>query len=67
MKTNNITTLEELAQYINQNEDYPMDVEDIVKANGWTLGDNDFDVCKDANEVLTMDENTGVFVVRAHN
>jgi hypothetical protein len=31
----NITVLEELAQYINNNEDWQLDVTDIIERNGW--------------------------------
>ena len=47
---NNINTLEQLAEYINNNSDWPLDVEDIIKRNGWISDCGEaFGVCHDAN------------------
>ena len=45
-----ITTLYQLADYINDNNDWQLDVEDIIEKNGWhsDCGDN-YGVCHDDN------------------
>ena len=47
---NNINTLEQLAEYINNNSVWPWDVEDIIERNGW-INDCEYEygVCHDAN------------------
>ena len=51
-----INTLSQLADYINDCEDYPLDVEDICVANGWVLCKDDFDIAvdKEHNEKLSF-------------
>lgn len=56
-----ITTMQELADYINS-EDYNQIIANrIIKANGWTdlCGENDYDVCTNGAIKVTLDENTG--------
>ena len=45
-----ITTLYQLADYINDNNDWQLDVEDIIEQNGWhsDCGDT-YGVCHDDN------------------
>ena len=45
-----IKTLEELADYINVSDEWPTDIEDIIKANGWhnDCGNENY-VCHDDN------------------
>lgn len=59
-----ITTLEQLAAYINENEDYnTREVERICERNGWELSNNDWDVCYYGNEKVTFRDNGQVEVV----
>lgn len=56
-----ITTMQELADYINS-EDYNQIIANhIIKANGWTdlCGENDYDICTNGVIKVTLDENTG--------
>ena len=51
-----IKTLNQLAEYINSQEDYPLDVEDICEANGWEICKSDYDIAidKERNEKLSF-------------
>ena len=45
-----ITTLDQLADYINESNDWQLDVEDIIELNGWHRDCGDTDgVCHDDN------------------
>ena len=49
MKQSEVKTLEQLADYINEREDWPLEVDDIIERNGWKyLPENDWVVCLDA-------------------
>lgn len=56
-----ITTMQELADYINSDGYNQLLVNDIIKANGWTdlCGENDYDICTNGVIKVTLDENTG--------
>lgn len=60
-----ITSLHELADYINSDEYNQLVVTNIIRANGWTdlCGENDYDVCTNGVIRVTLDENTGKAVV----
>lgn len=62
MKT--ITTLEQLAEAINDQETFNWDlIWAACTVNGWTIkDDNDYDICYSDNEILELDNN-GVAVV----
>ena len=51
-----IKTLSQLADYINDCEDYPLDVEGICEANGWVACKEDYDIAidKEHNEKLSF-------------
>lgn len=54
-----IKTLQQLADYINSQEDYPANVNRIIEENGWEDLSNDmYDVCAFNGEKVTLDENT---------
>ena len=60
MKANNITTLDELAQFINENEDYNVAaVESAIERNGWYVYDTEDDgfVCHDFTDKVELGEN----------
>jgi hypothetical protein len=47
---NKVNDIYDLAEYINNEESYPIDVEEIAEAHGWTLpteDDDDYLVCVD--------------------
>ena len=47
---NNINTLEQLAEYINNNSVWPWDVEEIIERNEWVSDcEDEYGVCHDAN------------------
>lgn len=49
MKQSEVKTLEQLADYINEREDWPLEVDDIIASNGWQdLAENDLVVCLDS-------------------
>jgi len=57
-----IKNLYDLAELINNTEDYPVaEVEAAIEANGWTdtSDKSDYDICTDGNDCLVLDENTG--------
>lgn len=56
-----ITTLQQLADYINSQHDYPANVNRIIEENGWEDLSNDmYDICAFNGEKVTLDENTAV-------
>lgn len=57
-----ITSMQELADYINSEDYNQLLVNDIIKANGWTdlCGENDYDICTNGAIKVTLDENTGI-------
>ena len=53
-----IETMQELADYINDCEDWPSDVEEIISQNGWVSDTgNGFYICHNADEVCFFNEN----------
>ena len=59
-----IRTLQNLADYLNDSEEWPLDVDaEFIEARGWEdLTGSEFDVCRNEKELLTMQED-GRFVV----
>ena len=59
-----ISTMEELAEYINESEEWPVDVEAIIEENGWVSDcGTEFGVCHDAiQKVVINDEGKAVCV-----
>lgn len=49
-------TLEELRDYINSNEDWMMEVNEVISANGWTdeTGEQ-YGICNDGENRLQFD------------
>ena len=46
----NINTLEQLAEFINKNNEWSREVEDIIERNGWVNDcEDEYGVCHDAN------------------
>lgn len=61
---NNINTLEQLAEYINNNSEWPLDVEDIIERNGWISDCSEaLGVCHDANGNRVVINEQGEVVV----
>lgn len=65
MKQSEVKTLEQLADYINEREDWPLEVDDIIESNGWKyLKENDWVVCLDSEgNRAELNENGKVEVV----
>lgn len=62
MKTT-INTLDQLAEVINANEDFPVDtVTEAIERNGWKDGESVWDICSSDTEKLTFDDD-GMAVV----
>lgn len=60
-----IETLEDLAEVINKDEDYPLVlVNTAIEENGWEdLQGTEFDVCSDGKEMVSFDSNGEARVV----
>lgn len=55
---NPLDTLEELADFINEKDDYPVDaVENAIKRNKWATDDDDMHICNDGDNVLLFNDN----------
>lgn len=56
-----ITSLQELADYINSEDYNQFLVNSIIETNGWDdlCGTNDYDICTNGAIKVTLDENTG--------
>lgn len=53
-----MNTLEELRDYINANEDWQIEVNEIIAQNGWTDDTGEaFGICNDGKRRLQFDEN----------
>lgn len=51
-------TLEELRDYINANEDWQIEVNEIIEQNGWTDDTGEtFGICNDGKRRLQFNEN----------
>ena len=64
MKANEITTLDQLADFINSKEDFPLEAFDIIKRNGWI--DESYDlwgVCSSDTERIVFDDDANAMVV----
>lgn len=53
----NITTLEQLRDYINEHDDWKLEVSDIIEKNGWVdeTGE-DYGICSDGKRCLLFDD-----------
>ena len=63
MRANEVKTLYQFAEYINEREDWPIEAEEIILTNGWKMLDGEWDICTDGHLRLEFDE-TGDVVVR---
>lgn len=53
-----ITTLQQLADYINSEEYNQSEVNHVIEVNGWEdLSDSEFDVCANGAQKVTINEN----------
>lgn len=63
-----IKTLDELANYINEADEWPTDVEDIIEANGWVSDTGkQWGVCHNDREAVILDDEGNAEVVTYHN
>jgi transcriptional regulator with XRE-family HTH domain len=54
---NKIMTMEKLAEYINESDEWPLDVEDIIEANNWVSDTHtQWGVCHDASSKIILDD-----------
>ena len=64
MKANEITTLDQLADFINSKDDFPLELFDIIKRNGWTEeSDNEWYVCSSDTERIVYNDDMVAVVV----
>ena len=59
-----IKTLQEFADYINEHEDWALDMFDIIESNGWTdeTGE-EFGVYNDGKERIVINDNNIAIVI----
>ena len=64
MKANEITTLNQLADFINSKEDFPLEAFDIIKRNGWIdESHEEWRVCSSDTERIVFNDDTEAIVV----
>lgn len=57
MKATDVRTLDELVEFINEQDEWSNEVAEIIEANSWNeLSDNEFDVCQDDNRKVAINE-----------
>lgn len=57
MKATDVRTLDELVEFINEQDEWSNEVAEIIEANSWEeLSDNEFDVCQDDNRKVAINE-----------
>lgn len=57
MKATDVRTLDELVEFINEQDEWSNEVAGIIEANSWEeLSDNEFDVCQDDNRKVSINE-----------
>lgn len=58
-------TMQNLADYINEAEDWPLDVEDIIEENGWVSDcGTEFGVCHNETDKVVMNDSGVAVVIR---
>lgn len=56
-KATDVRTLDELVEFINEQDEWSNEVAEIIEANSWEeLSDNEFDVCQDDNRKVAINE-----------
>lgn len=65
MKTSEIKNLNQLAKYINQHEDWMLEVNDVIESNGWIdeTGE-EYGICNDGKFRLSFDSTMKAVVTR---
>lgn len=64
MKAEEIKTLEQLKKYINQHEDWMVQVNDVIETNGWKdETGSDYGICNDGKYRLLFDSNMKAIIV----
>lgn len=57
MKATDVRTLDELVEFINEQDEWSNEVAEIIEANSWEeLSDNEFDVSQDDNRKVAINE-----------
>lgn len=57
-------TMQDLADYINQSEDWPLDVENIIEGQGWVSDcETKFGICHNDTEKVILNDNGEAVVV----
>lgn len=58
MKATEVKTLEQLVEFINERDEWSIEVSNIIENNGWQdLSGDEFDVCQDGNKKVSINEN----------
>lgn len=63
MNYDNIKTLDDLADFLNQCEDWPNGIEDLCADRGWTYHDGEWDVASFDGEIVTLKEVSNEYAV----
>ena len=59
--------MEELAEYINESDEWPIDVEAIIEENGWVSDcGTEFGVCHDASQKVVINDEGKAVCVTMH-
>lgn len=59
-----IKTLEEFAELINSSEEWKLEFNEIIKANGWEdLTDSEWDICREGNRRLIFNDGVEAIIV----
>ena len=54
---NKTMTLEEFAELINKADEWKLEFDDIIVANGWTPMQDEWHICHDGKNVIYFDDN----------
>ena len=61
---NKVMTLDVFAELINNSDEWKTEFNEIIETNGWEdLTNEQFDICRDGNKLLTMNENGQAVVI----
>ena len=63
MIANEVKSIYQMAEYIHEREDWPIEAEEIILSNGWKMLDGEWDICTDGERRLEFDETGDVVVV----
>ena len=54
---NKTMTLEQFAELINASDEWKLEFDDIIVANGWTAMQDEWHICHDGKQMIYFDDN----------